>query len=95
MPAVVFQQFADVPTYAESLATVDRNTSGEDEDCAIGGDASVEYAGYDLVCGTTTLEDGTSVYVVAWGTRSSLMQGFVAGQDPDDVYTWWLTNTPF
>ncbi|MBW0097319.1 hypothetical protein I4I73_15135, partial [Pseudonocardia sp. KRD-184] len=95
VPILVFQQFGDVPTYAGSLATVDTNTTGEDEDCAIGGDTSVEYAGYDLVCGTTTFEDGTTGYVVAWGTRTSMVQGFAAGPDPAAVYTWWLSNTPF
>ncbi|WP_218604349.1 serine/threonine-protein kinase [Pseudonocardia abyssalis] len=92
---VEFRRFADVATYGAALTAVDAATSGDDEDCAIGGDTVVEYAGYDLVCGTRMLGDGTSVYVMAWGTRTSRIQGYVAGSDPGEVYTWWIGHTPF
>ncbi|GAA3230188.1 hypothetical protein GCM10017691_22920 [Pseudonocardia petroleophila] len=92
---VEFRRFADVATYGAALTAVDAATNGDDEDCAIGGDTFVEYAGYDLVCGTRVLGDGTSAYVMAWGTRTSRIQGYVAGSDPGEVYTWWISHTPF
>ncbi|MDN5931615.1 MAG: protein kinase [Pseudonocardia sp.] len=94
-PLVVFQQFADASTYAASLETVDGQTSGEATDCSAGGDFTGTFAGYDIVCGQATLDDGTPVYVIAWGSPSSLVQGFVAGSDPAAVWNWWLVNTPF
>ncbi|MHA6783826.1 protein kinase domain-containing protein [Pseudonocardia saturnea] len=92
---VVFQQFGDATTYTGSLATVDGQTDGEATDCSAGGDFSGTFAGYDIVCGHAALDDGTPVYVIGWGSPSSLVQGFVAGSDPAAVWNWWLVNTPF
>jgi hypothetical protein len=95
-PVVVFQQFADPTSYDGSLATVQGQTSGTAAgDCSTGGDFSGTFAGYDIVCGTAVLDDGTAVYVIGWGEPSSLLQGFVAGEDPAAVWNWWLVNTPF
>jgi serine/threonine-protein kinase len=95
VPAVVFQQFDDTAAYDASLRAVANGTSGEPTDCASGGAAQESFAGYDLSCGWTTLADGTAVYVIAWGSPTSLVQGFVGGVDSAAVWNWWLVHTPF
>ena len=94
-PYVVFQQFADEGSYAGSLATVAGSTTGEAGECDAGGRFSGTFAGYDIVCGHAVLDDGTGVYVIAWGSPTLLVQGFVAGPDPAAVWDWWLAHTPF
>ncbi|WP_300009689.1 serine/threonine-protein kinase [Pseudonocardia sp.] len=95
VPAVVFQQFGDTATYDASLLAVANGTTGEPVDCASGGASQETFAGYDLSCGWTTLADGTGVYVIAWGSPTSQVQGLVGGVDPAAVWNWWLVHTPF
>ncbi|MCX6463318.1 MAG: hypothetical protein NTW05_06970, partial [Pseudonocardiales bacterium] len=94
-PYVVFQQFADTGSYAGSLETVASRTAGPEGDCSTGGRYTGTFAGYDITCGTATLDDGTEVYVIAWGSPDPLVQGFVAGTDAAEVWDWWLVHTPF